>query len=314
MKFEPCYLKLSKRELKKRAKKANKILEECRLCPRECEVNRLKGEKGFCKAGALPLVSSFGPHLGEEPPLVGTHGSGTIFLTWCNLCCVYCQNYTISHLGEGREISLEEFASQMLSLQRRGCHNINFVTPTHFVPQILAALEIAIEKGLKVPLVYNTGGYDQVETLKLVDRVFDIYMPDIKYSNPEIAKKYSSGASDYPKVIKKALKEMHRQVGDLVIEDGIAQRGLLIRHLVLPNNLAGTKEAMHFIAQEISKDSYVNVMAQYRPEYRAHEYPLLNRPPTAEEYRKALEMAKKEGLHRFAREGIIFLWKRNEKD
>lgn len=299
MKFIPSYLKLKKGELKKRTKKAYEILEECRLCPRECGVNRIKREKGFCKSGALPIVSSFGPHFGEEPPLVGTHGSGTIFLTWCNLCCIYCQNYTISHLGEGREISLKEFASQMLSLQRRGCHNINFVTPTHFVPQILAALEIAIEKGLNVPLVYNTGGYDQIETLKLLDGAFDIYMPDIKYSDSGIAEKYSSGASDYPEVVKKALREMHRQVGDLLIENGIAQRGLLIRHLVLPNNLAGTKETMHFIAQELSKDSYVNVMAQYRPEYRAHEHPLLNRPPIATEYRKALEIAKKEGLHRF---------------
>ncbi|MBU4310950.1 radical SAM protein, partial [bacterium] len=247
MKFIPSYLKLKKGELKKRTKKAYEILEECRLCPRECGVNRIKREKGFCKSGVLPIVSSFGPHFGEEPPLVGTHGSGTIFLTWCNLCCIYCQNYTISHLGEGREISLEEFASQMLSLQRRGCHNINFVTPTHFVPQILAALEIATEKGLNVPLVYNTGGYDQIETLKLLDGAFDIYMPDIKYSDSGIAEKYSSGASDYPEVVKKALREMHRQVGDLLIENGIAQRGLLIRHLVLPNNLAGTKETMHFI-------------------------------------------------------------------
>ena len=306
LKFEPCYLKLGKEELKKRIKKAYKILEECRLCPRECKANRIKGEKGFCKSGALPLVSSFGPHFGEEPPLVGTHGSGTIFLTWCNLCCIYCQNYTISHLGGGREISLEEFASQMLSLQKRGCHNINFVTPTHFVPQILAALEIAIGKGLNVPLVYNTGGYDEIETLKLLDGVFDIYMPDIKYSDSENAERYSSGASDYPQVVKEALKEMHRQVGDLVIENGIAQRGLLIRHLVLPNNLAGTKEAMRFIAQELSKDSYVNVMAQYRPEYKAYEYPLLNRPPTAGEYREALEMAKKEELHRFARDKEAF--------
>jgi len=306
MEFAPCYLKLSKKELKKRIEEAYKILEECRLCPRECGVNRLKGEKGFCKSGALPTISSSGPHFGEEPPLVGTHGSGTIFLTWCNLCCIYCQNYTISHLGEGREISLEEFASQMLSLQKRGCHNINFVTPTHFVSQILAALEIAIEKGLNIPLVYNTGGYDQIETLKLLDGIFDIYMPDIKYSDSVIAEKYSSGASDYPEVVKKALKEMHRQVGDLVIENGIAQRGLLIRHLVLPNNLAGTKEAMRFIANGLSKNSYVNVMAQYHPEYKAYQYPLINRPPTAEEYRKALEMAKREGLHRFARDKEAF--------
>lgn len=309
MKFAPCYLRLDKEELKKRIKKAYKILEECRLCPRECKVNRIRGERGFCKSGALPIVSSFGPHFGEEPPLVGTHGSGTIFLTWCNLGCLYCQNYAISHLGEGSEISLEEFASQMLSLQRRGCHNINFVTPTHFVPQILAALAMAIEKGLNLPLVYNTGGYDRIETLKLLEGVFDIYMPDIKYSHSEVALEYSSGASDYPEVIRKVLREMHRQVGDLVIKDGIAQRGLLIRHLVLPNNLAGTREAMRFIAQELSKDSYVNVMAQYRPEYKAYQYPMLNRPPTAEEYQEAVEMAKKEGLHRFARDKIIFLWR-----
>jgi putative pyruvate formate lyase activating enzyme len=302
--LEPGYRKLSENgELKKRIGKAYKILEECSLCPRKCKINRLNGELGYCKSGKELKVSSFGPHFGEEPPLVGRFGSGTIFLTNCNLGCLYCQNYDISHLGQGEEVSLEELAGQMPSLQKRGCHNINFVTPTHFVPQIIASLARAIEKGLNVPLVYNCGGYESLEVLKLLEGIFDIYMPDIKYpdikyANEEVSKKYSN-AGDYPDVVKEALLEMQRQVGDLIIDErGIAQRGLLIRHLVLPNQLAGTKEIMHFIAKEISPSAYVNIMDQYRPCYKAINYPQLSRGITREEYEEAVEIASQEGLSR----------------
>lgn len=287
-------------KLAKRIELTYQVLAECRLCPRECKVNRLAGELGYCKGGKDPAVSSTGSHFGEESPLVGRHGSGTIFLTHCNLRCIFCQNFTISHLGQGREISCEALAKDMLTLQRMGCHNINLVTPTHFVPQILASLLMAIKGGLNIPLVYNCGGYESVETLKLLQGIIDIYMPDIKYGNTIPAKEYSN-APDYFDVAKRAVLEMHRQVGDLAIEDGIAKRGLLIRHLVLPNDLAGTKEVMRFIAQRISKNSYVNVMAQYRPEYRASEYPPLNRPITNGEYNHAIELAHQEGLHRLDR-------------
>jgi putative pyruvate formate lyase activating enzyme len=297
--FVPSYIELWKRgELKERVEKAWKILEDCTLCPRNCRKNRLKGEKGTCKVGYLPYISSFHPHFGEESPLVGRYGSGTIFLTSCNLHCIYCQNYTISHLMEGEEFSFEEFARMMISLQRRGCHNINFVTPTHQVPQILKSLEIAIEMGLEIPLVYNSSGYDSIETLRLLEGIFDIYMPDIKYMDPEPAKKYSS-AEDYPEVVKKAIKEMHRQVGDLIInEEGIALRGLLVRHLVLPNGLAGTKEAMRFIAEEISKNTYVNIMDQYYPCYKAFDHISLSRRINYKEFEEAINFAIEAGLKR----------------
>ena len=297
--FEPSYQKLSESgELKERIEKAYKILEECSLCPRKCKVDRLNGELGYCKSGRELIVSSFGPHFGEEPPLVGRFGSGTIFLTNCNLGCLYCQNYDISHLGQGEEVSLEELAGQMLSLQKRGCHNINFVTPTHFVPQIIASLSLAIGKGLNIPLVYNCGGYESLEVLKLLEGIFDIYMPDIKYANEEVSKKYSN-AGDYPRVVKETLLEMQRQVGDLIIDErGIAQRGLLIRHLVLPSQLAGTKEIMHFIGKEISPSAYVNIMDQYRPCHKAINYPQVSRGTTREEYVEAIEIASQEGLSR----------------
>jgi putative pyruvate formate lyase activating enzyme len=288
-------------QLKKRTEDSYQTLAECTICPRECKVNRLAGERGYCKGGKDPAVSSIGPHFGEESPLVGRCGSGTIFLTHCNLRCVYCQNFEISHFGQGREVSCEQLAKDMLTLQRMGCHNINLVTPTHFVPQILASLPMAIEGGLNIPLVYNCGGYESMETLKLLDGIIEIYMPDIKYSKSSTAKEYSN-APDYFEVAKRALIEMHSQVGDLVIEDGIARRGLLIRHLVLPNDLAGTEKVMGFIAKEVSKNSYVNIMAQYRPEFRASEYPPLNRPITPSEYNNAIELAHRAGLYRLDRD------------
>ncbi len=294
----PSYLSLTREELKERVKKAYGILKECTLCPRNCKVNRLEGEKGICKTGILPFISSYNPHFGEERPLVGRHGSGTIFMTRCNLLCIFCQNYTISHLGEGDEITLEEFSNIMLYLQNLGCHNVNFVTPTHQVPQILGAIEIAIDKGLRIPLVYNSGGYESVETLKILEGIFDIYMPDFKYSGPEPALRYSK-AKNYPETAKAAIKEMHRQVGDLIInERGIALRGLLVRHLILPEGLAGTREVVRFLAEEISKNTYLNVMDQYHPCYKAFENPTLNRRITGKEFSDAVRMAIEAGLRR----------------
>ncbi|MBU3957006.1 radical SAM protein [Patescibacteria group bacterium] len=328
--MKPGYLKLSKKELEKRAKEAWKLLNPCRVCPRKCGVNRQKdalrraqGKIGFCQMGAKLRISSAHAHFGEEAPLVGTRGSGTIFFSSCNLACVYCQNFEISQLRLGNEVEIKDLAKMMLSLQNQGCHNINLVSPTIWVPQILKALVIAAEKGLKLPLVYNTGGYDSVKTLKLLDGIVDIYMPDMKYSDSKIALKYSL-VPNYWEVNKKAVKEMFRQVGDLVIdENGIAQKGLLIRHLVLPEGLAGTKKVMKFIAS-LSKDSYVNIMDQYYPtnknlafsknllsrftQNKADQYPEINRRILPEEFEKAIEIAKKEGLHRFdKREPRLFL-------
>lgn len=295
----PSYIsELSLEELKERANSLYEILENCSLCPNKCGVDRRENSNGICRSGYKPIVSSFGPHFGEEPPLVGRFGSGTIFFTNCNLDCKFCQNYDISHLGIGREITIEELADMMLYLQNRGCHNINFVTPTHFTPQIVDALIIAREKGLEIPLVYNCGGYESVSTLKLLDKIFDIYMPDIKYSNDDSALLYS-GAPNYWEIVKSAIKEMHRQVGDLVISSiGIAKRGLLIRHLVLPNDVAGSKKVLEFIAKEISIDSYVNIMDQYRPTYLAHKFPKISRPITNDEYFSVLKYAQKLGLFR----------------
>jgi len=295
----PLYISLYEEgKLEERIKNLKEILKNCHLCPRKCGINRLKGERGYCRAGAELMVSSAFAHFGEEPPLVGYYGSGTIFLTHCNLRCVFCQNYDISHLGNGEVISVEQLAAIMLSLQRRGCHNINFVTPTHYVPQIVEALPLAIERGLRLPLVYNCGGYESLEVIKLLDGIFDIYMPDIKFLRPEHSERYCS-APDYPEVVKEVLKEMHRQVGDLLLDErGIAYRGLLIRHLVMPNGVADTEEVMAFIARELSPHSYVNVMAQYRPLYKAYQFPEISRRITADEYRAAVRAAQREGLHR----------------
>lgn len=282
--------------LKERAEHALEILRECRICPRECEANRLNDKRGECGMGRKAVVSQASPHFGEESELVGRSGSGTIFFSYCNLHCLFCQNYSISQLGEGRVLEPEELAELMFYLQRIGCHNINLVSPTPVVPQILEALLVAKETGLKIPIVYNTGGYDSVQTLKLLERIVDIYMPDAKYSNDN-AEKYSQ-APNYWEINKKALLEMYRQVGDLVIENGIAKRGLLIRHLVLPNRIAGSFEILRFIAKKLSKDSYVNIMAQYYPCYKAFSYPELSRRITDEEYREVVDFAKNLGLHR----------------
>jgi len=299
--YRPRYISLYQSgELLLRTNRAMEMLRNCCICPRNCEVDRLEGELGVCNTGELARVSSYFPHFGEEPPLVGYCGSGTIFFSYCSLKCIFCQNYTISHLGEGIEVSSNAIADMMLDPQRQGCHNINFVTPTHVVPQILEALLIAVEKGLCIPLVYNTGGYDSVETLKLLDGIIDIYMPDIKYSSSDIAKRLSK-AGDYPDIARAAILEMHRQVGDLDMDKrGIAFKGLLVRHLVLPEGLAGTREAMRFLAREVSRNTYVNIMDQYHPCYKAKDHPLINRRITSEEYQEALKIAQEEGLHRIA--------------
>ncbi len=311
--MEPGYLELYRSgELERRIEQLYHILESCELCARKCRVNRLKGETGYCRSGAELLVSAAHPHFGEEDPLVGPGrfqgigGSGTIFLTNCNLGCLYCQNYEISHLGQGSPMSPEELAQWMVRLQQRGCYNINWVTPTHFTPQLVKSLKFAIELGLRVPIVYNCGGYENVETIKLLEGIVDIYMPDIKYSASEPARKYSN-APDYFERCKEAVKEMHRQVGDLKLDRrGIAWRGLLIRHLILPNDLAGSEQVLRFIAEEISRDSYVNLMFQYRPMFRASEFPELDRRPHLSEYNRAVDIALKLGLHRgFRREYLL---------
>lgn len=284
--------------LEKRAHEALALLESCQICPRRCQVNRLNDERGYCRTGRWARVASYTPHFGEEPPLVGRSGSGTIFFSGCNLSCVFCQNWDISQLDAGREVKAEELARMMLALQEEGCHNINFVTPTHVVPQILEALVLARRDGLSVPLVYNSGGYDSVEALHLLDGIIDIYMPDAKYGSDGPAQKYSH-APGYTAVMKAALKEMHRQVGDLVMDDeGIARQGLLVRHLVLPAGAAGTEEVVRFISQQISTHTYLNVMAQYRPEYQACRFPELDRPITAREYAQAVHLAEEAGLVR----------------
>jgi putative pyruvate formate lyase activating enzyme len=281
-----------------RVEASRSLLQECQVCPRHCAVNRLVGETGKCHTSRLAIVSSHGPHFGEETPLVGRHGSGTIFFANCNLECIFCQNHSISQLGSGNKVTNEEMAGIMLSLQVRGCHNINLVSPTHVVPQILEALEVATKMGLNLPLVYNSGGYDSLETLKLLDGIVDIYMPDMKYSDGKIAQELS-GIANYPSVNRTAVKEMYRQVGDLQINTaGIAIHGLLIRHLILPNGLAGTKEIVNFIAKEISQNSYVNIMAQYHPCYKALQMPQLARPLSQQELREAIELAHKAGLKR----------------
>jgi putative pyruvate formate lyase activating enzyme len=296
---QPAYIALyEKGELQRRVEALGKILTSCCLCPRACQVNRLNGEKGYCQAGAEVMISSAFSHFGEEPPLVGSHGSGTIFLTHCNLRCVFCQNYDISHLGEGRRISTSELAQLMIGLQLRGCHNINFVTPTQYVPQIVAALPRAIELGLTIPLVYNCGGYESLEVIKLLDGIIDIYMPDTKFSREEAAATYCN-APDYPRVLQEVLLEMHRQVADLLLDKrGVAYRGLLIRHLVMPHGVAGTREIIAFIARRVSANSYVNIMDQYRPLYRAGEYQEIDRRISAGEYREAIEIARDAGLRR----------------
>jgi len=291
-------LKISRSALQEQAKRALDRLVACDLCPRRCGVNRLKDERGFCRTGRLARVAGYAPHFGEEEPLVGFSGSGTIFFSGCNLSCVFCQNYDISQQDRGTEVSSRELADMMLALQDKGCHNINLVTPTHVIAQILEALLLAKDDGLSIPLVYNSGGYDSVDALRLLEGVVDIYLPDAKYGNDEAAREYSE-APGYTSIMKSALLEMHRQAGDLVLDEkGIAERGLIVRHLVLPENAAGTEEVMRFIARKISKDTYVNIMAQYRPEYRAAFYARLARPITEREYVQAIGLAAAAGLTR----------------
>jgi putative pyruvate formate lyase activating enzyme len=302
--FEPAYLALHRSgELAHRASQAREHLADCDLCARYCRVDR-RERHGACRTGELARVASFGPHLGEEDPLRGWRGSGTIFFSWCNLRCQYCQNHDISQSPAGQEQPAETLAAIMMRLQASGCHNINFVSPSHVVAQILEALVLAAEEGLRLPLVYNTGGYDSPEALGLLDGVIDIYMPDMKYSDAKIGRRYSK-IGGYPEVNRAAVREMHRQVGDLVLDDrGIAQRGLLVRHLVLPHNLAGTAEILRFLAEEISENTYLNLMDQYRPAYRASEHPPLSRPITHEEYARAVKLARKVGLDRLDSRGF----------
>ena len=304
--FEPAYLPLLRSgELAERTRIAHEHLADCDLCARYCHVNRLEGTRGaVCRTGEKAVVYSAGPHHGEEDCLVGRNGSGTIFFSWCNLRCIFCQNWEISWKGEGRERSTDELADTMLHLQEIGCHNINFVSPSHVVAQIIAAVEVAAERGLHLPLVYNTGGYDSPEALALLDDIIDIYMPDMKYGDAEMARRYSH-VREYPRINQAAVREMHRQVGDLVIgEDGLARRGLLVRHLVMPNRIAGTDAVLKFLSEEISTDTYVNLMDQYRPCYRAGNFPELDRPITSPEFSEALDAARRHGLKRLDRAAV----------
>ncbi len=295
---EAAYIDLERSgELAERARDLVESYRACRLCARRCGMNRLEGEMGICDATSEIIVSAAHPHFGEEAPLVGRHGSGTIFFNHCSLRCVFCQNWEIAHRGDGQAVSTEDLAQLMIELQRLRCHNINLVTPTHYVPGIIEALRIAIRLGLRVPLVYNCGGYESLEVLRLLDSIVDIYLPDFKYAGGRQAAKYSSGAKDYPEVAAAAIEEMHRQVGDLVVdEDGVAVRGLMVRHLIMPDNLAGTDRFLQFVAERLSASTYVNLMAQYRPENRAREYPELAHRITREEYLQARAWAREAGL------------------
>ncbi len=294
----PSYLNAyNDKSLQRKADEAHAMLSSCNICPRTCKVDRLKGELGFCKTGALPRVYSFMAHQGEEPPVSGERGSGTIFFSYCNLACVYCQNYEFSQLGQGKEVSCEELARVMLELQSMGCHNINLVSPTHVMPQILKALVIAVEGGLKIPLVYNTGGYERAEKISLLEGIIDIYLPDMRYGDSAAAVAYSS-APDYPAYNQSAVKEMHRQVGIASLDEkGIITRGLIIRHLVLPGAVSGTDKIMKFIAEELSKDTYISLMSQYLPYHRARQFKAIARRLTAQEYDGAKSMMEAAGLH-----------------
>jgi len=296
---KPAYLNLLQAgTLQHRAERLYQRLESCDLCPRNCRANRIKGEIGSCGVGDLAWVSSYGPHHGEEAPLRGRYGSGTIFFSGCNLSCVYCQNADISQQLSGRPVSARELSSFMLELQALGCHNINLVSPTHVAGQIAQGIALAAADGLTLPIVYNTGGYDALDTLRDLEGLIDIYMPDMKYSQPEIGE-YYSGVPDYPQINQEAVLEMHRQVGDLIMDPpGIAWKGLLVRHLVLPGGLAGSSAILQFIAENLSKDTYLNIMDQYRPAYQARSHPALDRPITRDEFQVVLKEAQELGLTR----------------
>lgn len=296
--FEPGYLKLHRSgELKRRGEALWKTLESCELCPRECRVDKLAGRRGFCQASSQLEVTSHHPHFGEERPLVGRGGSGTIFLTHCSLRCVFCINWEISHGGEGAERSLEDLAGMMLALQRMGCPNINFVTPTHYSPHIVLGIDIAAGRGLRLPIVYNTCGWERLEILRMLDGIVDVYLPDFKYSDGAMADRYSSGAEAYPEMTQRALLEMQRQVGVArPAKDGLMYRGLMIRHLVMPNGVSGTRSVVEWIAKNLPKDTYLNLMSQYRPAYKASEHPDIARRITRDEYREAVRWAREAGL------------------
>lgn len=296
--FEPGYLKLHRTgELKNRGKELRSIMKHCRLCPRKCGANRLKGERGFCGSDSRLEIASYHPHFGEEQPLSGQGGSGTIFLSNCSLRCVFCINWEISQGGEGSRRSIGQFAAMMLALQQMGCHNINVVTPTHYSPHILLALDVAASKGLKLPLVYNTCGWERPEILRMLDGVVDIYLPDFKYADGKQAAKYSSGADTYPEVTRAALIEMHRQVGVAKpAANGLMERGLMIRHLVMPNNVAASKKVMSWIAENLPRDTFVNIMSQYTPVHHAKDYPEISRRITRQEYEMVVSHARTVGL------------------
>jgi putative pyruvate formate lyase activating enzyme len=302
--FVPAYRKLPISEIEQRAQEAIAALERCRVCPRNCEVDRLNNKHATCKTGRYALVGSYGPHFGEENCLRGWNGSGTIFFGLCNLRCVFCQNWDISQMKSGTEATPKMLASMMMALQNQGCHNINFVTPEHVVPQILEALPFAIQRGLNLPIVYNTSAYDSLESLKWMEGIVDIYMPDFKFFTVEHAKLYSK-AADYGEVAKRTIKEMHRQVGDLVMDDrGLAQRGILIRHLVMPAGVADTAEVVHWIAAELGVQTYVNVMAQYYPIHKTDKHPEINRRIDQTEFLEAVQLAKAAGLQRLDQRSI----------
>ena len=300
--FEPAYMELFRSgELFRRSRQALRLLENCKVCPRDCEVNRLENEQAVCKTGRYAIVGSYAPHFGEEDCLRGTRGSGTIFFSLCNLKCVFCQNYDISQDGEGIVVSPEDLAAMMLDLQQRGCHNINFVTPEHVVPQILESLPLAVQMGLRLPLVYNTGAYDSMDSMRLMEGIVDIYMPDFKYWDNDRSRKYLK-AKDYPETARTVIREMHRQVGDLVLdENGLAKRGVLLRHLVMPNNMEDTENIMAYLAGEISRDTYINIMDQYFPAGKVSEkkYGEINRRPFSQEVETSKKIARQKGLHRF---------------
>jgi putative pyruvate formate lyase activating enzyme len=306
----PAYEQLEQEgRLAERIEQAYALLENCRCCPRQCGVDRLAGERGFCRAPARVMVYSAHPHFGEEVPLVGTGGSGTIFFSNCNLRCVFCQNWPISLEGRGQELKDSELAEMMLKLQQIGCQNINLVTPTHVMPHILKATRIALKRGLHLPLVYNTSGYERVEIVRLLDRIVDIYLPDFKYTDSDKAAMYSSGAADYPQMAKQGIAEMYNQVGNLqVSSDGVALRGLIIRHLVMPNRVAGTRAFVRWVAEDLNRSTYVNIMAQYHVDYQAYNYPEIARGITVEEFLEAIEWAQEYGLTNLDEKSLA-LWK-----
>jgi len=308
--FKPSYLELHKSgELRKRGEELWNVMKSCRLCPRGCGANRLKGEKGFCQASSQLEISSYHPHFGEEKSLVGKGGSGTIFFTNCGLRCVFCINWEISQEGQGEPRKIEDLARMMLELQKRGCHNINLVTPTHYSAHIVLAVDMAVQKGLRLPLVYNTCGWERPEILKILDGIVDIYLPDFKYSDGKMAQKYSSGADTYPEITQAALLEMHRQVGVAKSAgDGLMYRGLMIRHLVMPSGVSGAKGVIEWIARNLPKDTYLNIMSQYRPMYKAFQYPELSRKITRMEYDEAVKAAKEAGLTNLDIQGSWFLF------